>query len=93
MWGQPGKKLLFMGGELGQWSEWAHDGELDWELLREAPHRGVNRWVEDLNELLVSEAALHQRDFDPGGFSWVDPDNSARSLVSFLRFDAAGARL
>ena len=93
MWAQPGKKLLFMGSELGQWSEWAHDEELDWDLLRQAPHRGIKRWVEDLNRLLVSEPALHQRDFDPGGFSWVDVDDSDRSLVSFLRFDEAGRPL
>jgi 1,4-alpha-glucan branching enzyme len=93
MWAQPGKKLLFMGGELGQWAEWTHEGELDWELLRRAPHRGVRRWVEDLNRLLVAEPALHQRDFDPAGFSWVDVDDSARSLVSFLRFDGAGRPL
>jgi 1,4-alpha-glucan branching enzyme len=93
MWAQPGKKLLFMGGEIGQWSEWTHDGELDWELLKQAPHRGVMRWVKDLNGLLVSEPALHQRDFDPGGFSWIDVDDSARSLVSFLRFDGAGRPL
>jgi 1,4-alpha-glucan branching enzyme len=93
MWAQPGKKLLFMGGEIGQQSEWAHDGELDWKLLRKAPHRGVKRWVEDLNALLVSEPALHQRDFDPEGFSWVDVDDSARSLLSFLRFDGAGRPL
>jgi 1,4-alpha-glucan branching enzyme len=93
MWAQPGKKLLFMGGELGQWAEWTHEGELDWELLRRAPHRGVKRWVEDLNRLLVAEPALHQCDFDPAGFSWVDVDDSARSLVSFLRFDGAGRPL
>ena len=82
-----------MGGELGQWSEWAHEGELDWELSRQAAHRGVQRWVEDLNSLLASEPALHQRDFDPAGFSWVDVGDSARSLVSFLRFDEVGRPL
>ncbi|MDX1503981.1 MAG: 1,4-alpha-glucan branching protein GlgB [Thermoanaerobaculia bacterium] len=90
MWAQPGKKLLFMGGELGQWSEWRHDGELDWSLLAHAPHRGVKRWVADLNRLLVERPALHRRDFDPEGFAWVDPDDADRSLLSFLRFDDAG---
>ena len=90
MWALPGKKLLFMGGELGQGSEWSHDGELDWHLLARAPHRGVQRWVGDLNRLLAAEPALYQRDFEHGGFAWVDPDDSRRCLLSFLRFDAAG---
>ncbi len=65
MWALPGKKLLFMGGELGQWSEWQHDGELDWHLLTRAAHRGVRRWVGDLNRLLATAPALYQRDFGP----------------------------
>jgi 1,4-alpha-glucan branching enzyme len=90
MWAQPGKKLLFMGGELGQWSEWDHDGELDWELLTVRSHRGIGRWVADLNAALRSEPALHARDFDSAGFSWVDADDNDRSLLSFLRHDEAG---
>ena len=90
MWAQPGKKLLFMGGELGQWSEWNHDAELDWGLLADTAHRGLRRWVGDLNRLLTTQPALHQRDFDPAGFAWVDVDDRDRSLLSFLRFDEAG---
>jgi 1,4-alpha-glucan branching enzyme len=93
MWGQPGKKLLFMGGEFGQWSEWNHDGELDWHLLKKASHRGVQRWVRDLNGLLASEPALSVRDFHGEGFSWVDANDAARSLFSFLRFDQTGGPL
>jgi 1,4-alpha-glucan branching enzyme len=90
MWAQPGKKLLFMGGELGQWSEWDHDGQLDWELLRFKSHRGITRWVADLNAALRGEPALHRRDFDPAGFSWIDADDNDRSLLSFLRHDTEG---
>jgi 1,4-alpha-glucan branching enzyme len=93
MWAQPGKKLLFMGGELGQGSEWRHDGELDWHLLAGAAHRGVQRWVGDLNRLLTAEPALHRRDFHRDGFAWVDADDRDRSLLSFLRFDEAGRPL
>ncbi len=93
MWAQPGKKLLFMGGELGQASEWSHDGELDWRLLERPAHRGVRRWVEELNALLAAQPALHERDFEPAGFAWVDADDGERSLLSFLRFDRAGRPL
>jgi 1,4-alpha-glucan branching enzyme len=90
MWAQPGKKLLFMGGELGQWSEWDHDRELDWDLLRQPAHRGAQRWVRELNRLLCREPALHELDFEPRGFAWVDADDSGRSLLSFLRLDRSG---
>jgi 1,4-alpha-glucan branching enzyme len=93
MWALPGKKLLFMGAELGQWSEWDHEGELDWQLLGQASHRGVRRWVSDLNSLLAERPALHQQDFEPEGFAWIDADDSDRSLLSFLRFDRAGRPL
>ena len=90
MWAQPGKKLLFMGGELGQWAEWDHDDRLDWGLLRRPAHRGVQRWVRELNRLLREELALHDRDFEPGGFAWVDADDRERGLLSFLRYDRSG---
>jgi 1,4-alpha-glucan branching enzyme len=85
MWALPGKKLLFMGGEIGQWREWSHDRQLDWELLAEPSHAGVQRWVRDLNALHVGERALHELDFEPGGFSWIDCTDSERSVVAVLR--------
>jgi 1,4-alpha-glucan branching enzyme len=90
MFGQPGKKLLFMGGELGQWREWAHDGSLDWHLVTEPRHAGLMRWVGDLNRLYRSEPALHQLDFSPEGFEWVDANDSDQSVATFMR--SAGGR-
>ena len=85
MFGHPGKKLLFMGGEFGQWSEWNHDGSLEWHL-REAPlHAGLQRWVRDLNTAYRGQPALYQRDFEAGGFTWVDCSDFQRSVISFLR--------
>jgi 1,4-alpha-glucan branching enzyme len=89
-WAQPGKKLLFMGGELAQWREWDHDGELEWDLLRCKPHKGMQRWVKDLNALLASEPALFRRDFDPGGFDWIDADDPG--VLAFGRYGGAGDR-
>jgi 1,4-alpha-glucan branching enzyme len=85
MYGQTGKKLLFMGGEFGQWREWNHDDQLQWDLLEHAPHRGLQRWVEDLNRLYRSERALHASDAEPGGFEWIDANDSQTSVVSFIR--------
>ena len=87
---QPGKKLLFMGGEFGPWREWNHDESLDWHLLQYAPHQGVRRWVQDLNRAYVAEPALHAADADPAGFEWIDGSDSAQSVLSFLRKDPAG---
>jgi 1,4-alpha-glucan branching enzyme len=84
-YGHPGKKLLFMGGEFGQWREWNHDQSLDWHLLADAPHRGVQRWVADLNRLYRTEPALHRRDFDTGGFEWADLHDWEQSVISFFR--------
>ncbi len=84
-WALPGKKLLFMGGELAQWSEWAHDGELDWDLLKWKPHRGVQHWVTDLNRVLRDEPAMHRRDFALEGFEWLDLDDTRRGVISFMR--------
>ena len=92
MWGQPGKKLLFMGGEFGQRKEWSHDDSLEWFVLDHPSHRGVQRWVRDLNTLCREEKALHQRDFDPGGFDWVSCDNHGPSVVSLLRKGLSNAR-
>ncbi len=85
MYAQNGKKLLFMGGEIGQWSEWNHDRSLDWHLLQYDRHAQVKRWVEDLNRVYRSEAALHELDCEPGGFEWIDCSDSEQSVVSFIR--------
>jgi len=85
MFGHPGKKLLFMGGEFGQWSEWNHDASLDWHLLDAPFHSALRRWVRDLNTLYRSQPALYELDFDVGGFAWVDCNDYQRSVISFLR--------
>jgi len=85
MYGHPGKKLLFMGSEFGQWREWNHDRSLDWHLLEHAPHQGIQRWMKDLNHLYRSEPALFARDFDANGFEWADLHDWEHSIISFLR--------
>ena len=85
LYAQPGKKLLFMGGELGQWQEWHHDRSLDWHLAQYQRHNQVQRWVEDLNRLYRSEPALYELDFEPAGFEWVDASDSEQSVISFIR--------
>jgi 1,4-alpha-glucan branching enzyme len=85
MYGHPGKKLLFMGGEFGQWSEWHHDSSLDWHLTQYDPHQGVQRWVEDLNRVYRSQPALYQQDFEHEGFEWVDFHDWEQSIISFVR--------
>jgi 1,4-alpha-glucan branching enzyme len=82
---QPGKKLLFMGGEIGQYREWDHDSSLDWHLLAYPYHHGVQRLVGDLNRLYRQEPALHQLDCDPKGFEWIDANDADNSVVSLLR--------
>ena len=89
-WAQPGKKLLFMGGELATPNEWNHDGEVPWGLLDDPGHEGVRRWVEDLNRLYREEPALHERDADPAGFEWVDCADADQGVVSFLRRSSHG---
>ena len=90
MWGHPGKKLLFMGQEFAPWREWSEDRECDWWLLQYAPHRGVQDLVRRLNALHRGHPALHARDCEPEGFRWIDADDSAHSVFSWLRFDGAG---
>jgi 1,4-alpha-glucan branching enzyme len=85
MYGQPGKKLLFMGAELGQYCEWNHESSLDWHLLRYAPHEGLRRWLSDLNRVYRDFPALHLRDCDGSGFSWVDCNDAETSALTFLR--------
>ena len=83
--GQPGKKLLFMGMEFGQWGEWRHDESLDWSLVQHERHAGLQRWVTDLNRLHREEPALHELDFEAGGFEWVVSDDADNSVTAFLR--------
>ncbi len=85
MWAQTGKKLLFMGGEFGQWREWNHEDSLDWHLLEQPAHQGVQRWVEDLNRLYRSKPALYELDAEGAGFEWIDANDSAQSVLTFLR--------
>ncbi|MGE5247920.1 MAG: 1,4-alpha-glucan branching protein GlgB [Verrucomicrobiota bacterium] len=85
MFAHPGKKLLFMGGDIAQWEEWDHDRSLQWELLQWDTHRGVQRFVRDLNRLYRETPALHEADFRPEGFEWIDFRDVDNSVVSFLR--------
>jgi 1,4-alpha-glucan branching enzyme len=85
MYSQPGKKLLFMGGELGQWREWNHDVGLDWHLLDYGPHAALQRWVEDLNKAYRDIPALHELDMSHDGFEWIDCCDTENSVVSLLR--------
>jgi 1,4-alpha-glucan branching enzyme len=85
MWTHPGKKLLFMGGEFGQWNEWNYNESLQWHLLQWQSHQGVQRYVADLNALYRREPALHQVDFDWFGFEWIDCHNWQDSVLSYLR--------
>jgi 1,4-alpha-glucan branching enzyme len=85
MFAQPGKKLLFMGSEIAPWTEWNHEEELPWHLLQYGPHEGVRHWVEDLNRLYREEPALHEWDFDPRGFEWIDCSDSQQSTLSLIR--------
>ena len=89
-WATPGKKLLFMGGEIGQLSEWAHDRSVEWQLLDDPAHEGIQRWVTDLNRLYASEPALHELDFDAAGFSWVDGNDWEQSVVAIIRSSSEG---
>ncbi|WP_353642216.1 1,4-alpha-glucan branching protein GlgB [Mesorhizobium sp. WSM2239] len=90
MWGYPGKKLLFMGQEFAQRDEWSEAKQLDWHLLDYAPHRGVRQLVRDLNYLYRSRPALHARDCEPEGFSWLVVDDSQNSVFAWLRTTAGG---
>jgi len=90
MTAMPGKKLLFMGAELAQPSEWNHDHALPWHLLRDPAHAGIERWVAELNALYAREPGLHRGDCVPEGFSWVDASDTAASVLSLLRHDPSG---
>jgi 1,4-alpha-glucan branching enzyme len=90
-WSQAGKKLLFMGDELGQPSEWDHDGSVEWHLRDDPRHSGVMRWVRDLNALHRAEPALHALDADPSGFEWIDASDADGGTLCFLRRGPSGA--
>ena len=89
MYAHPGKKLLFMGGEFGQWAEWNCETSLDWNLLDHSLHRGLKQWVRDLNRVLRQESALHSMDVDWHGFSWIDCNDHMQSLLAFVRHGRA----
>ena len=91
MWTHPGKKLLFMGCEFGQEREWNHDQSLDWHLLVDPAHHGVQSLVRDLNKLYKSEPALHERDCEPSGFEWIDASNADASVFIYARYAADGS--
>ncbi len=88
MWAHPGKQLLFMGGEFGQWREWTESRQLDWDLLSEPDHRGLRQLVGDLNRTYRDTPALWDRDHDPQGFRWIDANNADANLLSFVRYAA-----
>jgi 1,4-alpha-glucan branching enzyme len=85
MYTHPGKKLLFMGSEFGQWREWAHEESLDWNLLEYVPHQGLQKWVKDLNHFYRSTSALHELDFEQDGFEWLDSSDWEKSIISYIR--------
>jgi len=93
MWSHPGKKLLFMGCEIAQEREWNHDGEIDWHLLDDGAHAGMQRLVRDLNHLYAAEPSLHESDCDPSGFAWIVGDDRANSVFAFFRTSRSGAPL
>src|SRR5687767_7141284 len=85
MWAHPGKKLLFMGGEFGQWREWNEQDSLDWHLLEDPLHKGVQTLLRDLNRIYREENSLWEADAEPAGFQWIDADNASENIVSFIR--------
>lgn len=85
MWSHPGKKLLFMSGEYGQWGEWNHDQSPDWHLLTETPHQQILQWIKDLNIVYKEEPALYQIDFTEEGFEWIEPNDAENSVLSYIR--------
>ncbi|HEY7875987.1 MAG TPA: 1,4-alpha-glucan branching protein GlgB [Actinomycetota bacterium] len=92
MWAHPGKQLLFMGAEIGQEREWDHDSSIDWHLVEDAHHEGVQSLVSDLNRVYRAIPALWQRDFTPEGFQWIDANDADNNVLSFFRSDAVGAK-
>jgi 1,4-alpha-glucan branching enzyme len=85
MWAHPGKKLLFMGGEIAQWREWNAETSLDWHLLEERDHQGVQALVRELNRVYRATPALWEIDFEPDGFRWLEPNDAAQNVLAFAR--------
>ena len=85
MWAHPGKKLLFMGGEFGQWREWTETESLDWHLLETAVHKGVQSLIQDLNKIYQKHGALCEADTEASGFQWIEVDNAAENVLAFRR--------
>ena len=92
MWAHPGKKLLFMGGEFGQWREWNETESLDWHLLQTPTHKGVHALIKDLNRLYAKHAELWESDSDASGFSWIEVDNAAENIIAFRRIAPSTGR-
>jgi 1,4-alpha-glucan branching enzyme len=82
-----------MGSEFGQWAEWSHDESLEWHLLQHDSHRGIQKWISDLNRAYRAERALHELDCDPAGFEWIDGSDSEQSMVSFMRKSQGGDQI
>jgi 1,4-alpha-glucan branching enzyme len=93
MWAHPGKKLLFMGGEFAQWSEWKHDSSLDWHVFLGEEHAGMQRLLRDLNHLYTTRPALHALDHESGGFTWLDANDGDNSIFAFLRTEPSGEKV
>jgi len=85
MWAHPGKKLLFMGGEFGQWREWTETESLDWHLIEDPLHGGLQKLLRDLNRIYGKQECLWEADGEPAGFAWIDVDNAAQNVVAFRR--------
>jgi len=92
MWAHPGKKLLFMGSELGEWDEWNYDSSLHWDLLEHADHHGVQSLIRDLNRAYRTQPALYEIDFDPAGFRWLEANDAQNNVLAFARVDASGEK-
>ena len=93
MFTQPGKKLLFMGNEIGQVKEWSHEESIEWHILQYPLHNGLQRWVKDLNTLYRSTKSLHETDFDHHGYEWIDFHDWASSIVCYIRKEAGGKEI
>jgi 1,4-alpha-glucan branching enzyme len=93
MWAHPGKKLLFMGSEFAQESEWSHERSLDWHLLERREHAGVQSLVRDLNRVYRDEPALWELDSDPAAFSWIEPNDADSNVIAFARYSRDGERV
>jgi 1,4-alpha-glucan branching enzyme len=92
MWAHPGKKLLFMGGEFGQWREWNETESLDWHLREDPAHKGLQNLISDLNRIYQKKNALWEGDGEPAGFEWIDANNASENIVSFIRRSSSAGR-